>query len=38
MNVAAAGADQRRRNAAVSKPDVRGLISKPDLQGLIFKA
>jgi hypothetical protein len=29
MDVAAAGADQPRRNAAVPKPDVQGLIFKP---------
>ena len=34
MDVAAAGADQMRRNAAVPEPDVQGLISKPDLQAL----
>ena len=34
MDVAAAGADQPRRPAAVPKPDVQGLISKPDLQAL----
>jgi hypothetical protein len=28
MDVAAAGADQPRRNAAVPKPDVQGLMSK----------